>query len=128
MLGKTIYSKLYAYFNDSKLCFDNQYGFRQKHLTEYASLELVDRINTQMDKLGVPFSIFTIVQLIYTYSELNMNLPKGVLGITCHVINNTLEIVTEKIGSHSLRSFANYTKKYLCNNQHKSDAELKRAK
>ena len=34
---------VYAYFNYSKLCFDNQYAFRQTHSTEYASLELVDR-------------------------------------------------------------------------------------
>ena len=34
-----------------------------------------------------------------------MNLPKGVLHITCHVINNTPKIVIEKIGTHSLQGF-----------------------
>ena len=59
VLEKTSYSQLYAYFNDSKLCLDNQYGFRQqKHLNEYASLELVDRIISQMDKNYAPCSIF----------------------------------------------------------------------
>ena len=58
MLEKTIYSQLCAYFNYSKLCFDNQYGFRQKHFAECASLELVDKIITQMDKNDVQFSIF----------------------------------------------------------------------
>ena len=41
-----------------------------------------------------------------------MNLPKGVLDITCH-INNTTKIVAEKIGIHSLQGFANYAKTYL---------------
>ena len=58
VLEKTIYSQLYACFNDNKLYFENQYGFRQNHSTEYATLELADRIFTQMDKNDVPFSIF----------------------------------------------------------------------
>ena len=59
MLEKTIYSQLYhAYFNDNKLYFENQYGFRQNHSTEYTTLELADRIITQMDNNDVPFSIF----------------------------------------------------------------------
>ena len=35
-----------------------QYGFRQNHSTEYSTLELADRIITQMDNNDVPFSIF----------------------------------------------------------------------
>ena len=30
-----------------------------------------------------------------------------------HVINNTPKIVTEKVGTHSLRNFANYAKKII---------------
>ena len=58
MLEKTIYSQLYTYFSDNKLCFENQYGFRQNHSTEYATLELADKIITQMNKNDVPFRIF----------------------------------------------------------------------
>ena len=50
--------KTYLYSVICILCFDNQYGFKQKHSTDYASLELVDRIITQIDKHDVPFSIF----------------------------------------------------------------------
>ena len=38
--------------------FDNQYGFRPKHSTECATLELVDRIVMQMDKNDVQINIF----------------------------------------------------------------------
>ena len=44
-------TRLSSYFNDSKLLFENQYGFRPKHSTEYAALELVD--NNE-----VPINIF----------------------------------------------------------------------
>ena len=53
-----ILTQLSSYFNENKLIFDNQHGFRQKHSTEYAALELVDRIITQMDIKEVPINIF----------------------------------------------------------------------
>ena len=58
VLEKIIHNQLSAYFIDSKLFFDNQYGFRPNHSTEYASLELVDIIITQMDRNHLPISIF----------------------------------------------------------------------
>ena len=44
VIEKIIFTQLSLYFNENKLIFDDQYGFRSKHSTEYASLELVDRI------------------------------------------------------------------------------------
>ena len=35
-----------------------QYGFRPKHSTEYAALELIDRIINEMDKNEIPIDIF----------------------------------------------------------------------
>ena len=58
VVEKIIFTQLSTYFNENKLIFDNQYGFRPKHSTEYAALELVDRIITQMDKKKVPINIF----------------------------------------------------------------------
>ena len=56
VLEKIIYTQLSSYFNEAKLVFDNQYGFR--HCTEYAALELVDRNINHMDKNEVPINIF----------------------------------------------------------------------
>ena len=58
VIEKIFFSQLSSYFNDTKLLFDNQYGFRPNHSTEYAALELVDRIVMQMDKNDVPINIF----------------------------------------------------------------------
>ena len=51
--------------------FDNQYGFRPNHSTEYAALELVDRIVTQMDKNDVPINIF--LNLSKTFDTILLN-------------------------------------------------------
>ena len=58
IIENIIFTQLSLYFNENKLIFDNQYGFRPKHSTEYAALELVDIIITQMDKKEVPINIF----------------------------------------------------------------------
>ena len=41
-----------------RLLFDHQYGFRPKHSTECAALELVDRIITQLNKDEMPINIY----------------------------------------------------------------------
>ena len=63
-----------SYLKDSKLFFDHQCGFQPKHSTEYAALELTDRIVTQMDQDEIPINIYldlskafdTIDHLIFT--------------------------------------------------------------
>ena len=41
-----------------KLFSNSQYGFRSGHSTEYAAIDLVDNIITQMDNNEIPISIF----------------------------------------------------------------------
>ena len=41
-----------------KIFSSSQYGFRVGHSTEYAAIDLVDKITTQMDNNMIPFSIF----------------------------------------------------------------------
>ena len=50
LIEKIIFTQLSYTLMKINLVFDKQYGFRPKHSTEYAALELVDRIITQMDK------------------------------------------------------------------------------
>ena len=57
-LRKKIVEQLSSYLRDSRLLFDHQYGFRPKHSTEYAALELIDRIITQLDKYEIPINIY----------------------------------------------------------------------
>ena len=38
--------------------YNNQYGFRKEHSTEFATLELIDRILTRMDDKEIPINIY----------------------------------------------------------------------
>ena len=59
VLEKFIANQLSKYFEDKyKLFHDNQYGFRTGLSTEYATIELTDRIISNMDRNEIPFSIF----------------------------------------------------------------------
>ena len=47
---KVVHKQLYEYMASNKLFNDNQYGFRTKHSTEYAAIDLVDKVMSQIDK------------------------------------------------------------------------------
>ena len=48
------------YFENNDLIFQNQYGFRKHHSTEFASFHLTDYVNFKMDKMSTPLSIFLL--------------------------------------------------------------------
>ncbi len=53
-----IFKRLYHFILDEKSLYNAQYGFRIDNSTEYASLELVDRIIVEMDKMNTPLNIY----------------------------------------------------------------------
>ena len=55
---KVVYKQLYSYFQSQKLLYKSQYGFREDHSTELASLELCDRIFKYLDEGKLPITIF----------------------------------------------------------------------
>ena len=57
---KVVYNQLYRYFTQNKLFYDNQYGFRAKHSTELATVELVDRILHSIDNKELPLAIYML--------------------------------------------------------------------
>ena len=50
--------QLANYFEHNNIIYPNQYGFRKKHSTEYASLHLVDYISYSMETMSTPLNIF----------------------------------------------------------------------
>ena len=46
------------YIKENKLLFDHKYGFRSKHSTEFAALELIDRIITDTDNDETSINIY----------------------------------------------------------------------
>ena len=58
LLEKILALQLSSYFEKNNFLLDNQYGFRPKHNTEHAALELIDRIINKMDTNEIPLNIF----------------------------------------------------------------------
>ena len=46
---KIVHKQVYEYFVANSLLYASQYGYRKKHSTEHAVLELVDRIHTSLE-------------------------------------------------------------------------------
>ena len=46
---KVVFNQVYEYFTNNDLLYNSQYDFRKLHSTEYASLEMVDRISQYLD-------------------------------------------------------------------------------
>ena len=55
---KVVFHQVYDYFSSNNLFYENQYGFRKKHSTEIAAIELVDRILGHLDQGNIPISVF----------------------------------------------------------------------
>ena len=55
---KTMYNRLKTYIEDNELLYEAQYGFREKFSTQHAILDIVDTIQTNMDKKMFTCGIF----------------------------------------------------------------------
>ena len=55
---KVLFQQIYEYFQEKKLFYSSQYGFRTGHSTELAAMELIDIVITHMDKKDTPIGIF----------------------------------------------------------------------
>ena len=52
-----------------KIFSSSQYGFRVGHSTEYAAIDLIDKITAQMDNNMIPFSIFLDLSKAFDTSD-----------------------------------------------------------
>ena len=55
---KVVFNQLYDYFQRNDLFYSSQYGFRKLHSTEFAALELTDRILKDIDDKNISLAIF----------------------------------------------------------------------
>ena len=55
---KVVYTQVYDYLDENKLLYSSQYGFRKKHSTELAAIELTDKIFNHLDNKKTPLAIF----------------------------------------------------------------------
>ena len=72
LFEKVVFLQLSEYFTCSKLLHEGQYGFRENHSTELASVELMDRIISAVDRKTLPITIF--MDLSKAFDTLNHNI------------------------------------------------------
>ena len=58
LFEKITFNQLYEYFQTNKLFHVSQYGFRQQHSTEFAALELADRVFRELDNKNISVAVF----------------------------------------------------------------------
>ena len=69
---KVISNQIHMHFESNNLFYTGQYGFRKKHSTQLAALELVDRITQDLDIGKTPISIF--IDLSKAFDTLDHNI------------------------------------------------------
>ena len=58
MFEKIVFFELYDYFKDDKLLYNGLYGFRKDHSTELATMELIDRALSEIDRKNCAIAVF----------------------------------------------------------------------
>jgi len=94
VLEKVMHKQLFEHFDNLNLLYKSQYGFRSKHSTELAAIELVDRIVTQMDKNEIPINIYLDLSKAFDTLDHEILLYKlqhyGVSGNSLELFRNYL--------------------------------------
>ena len=58
LFEKVVFSQLYDFFHHNNLFYDSQYGFLKNHSTEYAAMELTDKVLKDIDEKNISLAIF----------------------------------------------------------------------
>ena len=70
---KVVFTQLYEYFDKHNLFYSSQYGFRKKHSTEMAGLELTDRILKDIDNRDTSLAILDHQILLHKLKYYGVN-------------------------------------------------------
>ena len=113
---RVLFNQLYEYFDRNDLLTQHQYGFRKNHSTEFAAMELIDRVANLL-KLGqISFNLYIVLSKafdvlnhdillskleFYGLNELTIKLTKSYLSNRsqfCQYYDASSDIVRTNIG------------------------------
>ena len=95
VVEKVICSQINNFFITNNLFYDSQYGFRPGHSTEYAAIEITDRIIAAMDKNNIPLNVYLDLSKAFDTLDHAILLEKlshyGIRGNPLKLISSYLE-------------------------------------
>lgn len=109
---RVIYNQIYDHFQNNNLFYESQYGFRSKHSTEMAALEVIDRIIQEIDANQLPITIF--LDLSKAFDTLNHDI----------LINKLYHYGIRNNALNLLKSYLTNRKQYVEIENIQSDTEL----
>ena len=109
VIERIVYDQLYEYFSKNKLVYDSQYGFRQLHSTELASLEITDRLVQNMDEGKISLTVY--LDLSKAFDTLNHDILLDKLNY--YGVKNT--------ANDWFRSYLSNRKQFVNFDSHNSD-------
>ena len=105
---KIMLKQLRNYFTLHSLLFKSQYGFRNRHSTELATLELLDRVITAMDENKIPFNIFIDLSKAFDCLNHRILLHKlhyyGIRDTSLLLLQNYLSERTQFVAHDNIKS------------------------
>ena len=89
-----MFNQIHKQFHFNNLYYDNQYGFREKHSTEIATLEIIDIIVQEIDQSAIPLNIYLDLSKAFDTIDHNILLHKlnyyGINGAALDLCRNYL--------------------------------------
>ena len=103
-----IYDQLSLYFIDNRLLSPQQYGFRPKHSTELAALNLIDQLTYKLDQNKIPINIYLDLSKAFDTLNHEIIIKKlryyGVTNIELKLIANYLSQRTQIVEFNKCQS------------------------
>ena len=94
VIERIMHNQVHSFFHRLNLYYNSQYGFREQHSTELATLELIDRITMELDKCNIPINIYLDLSKAFDTLDHKILLHKlnyyGIRGLALNLFSSYL--------------------------------------
>ena len=94
LIEKLIYKRLYAFLEENKCLYSNQFGFRNQHSTNHALINITEKIRNGLDNSEYVCGVFLDFQKAFDTVNHKILLSKlqyyGIRGVTLNLLQTYL--------------------------------------